>query len=247
MIKLVLLRHGESVWNKENKFTGWTDVGLSKKGIEEAKEAAKLLEKEGFEFDIAFTSVLKRATETLKIVLEDMRLEIPIKQSWRLNERHYGALQGLNKAETAREKGAEQVHIWRRSYDIRPPALGREDKRWPGNDPLYKDVPKSQLPVTECLKDTVERVLPYWNKEILPELKKGKKIIISAHGNSLRALVKYLDDVADDEIPKLNIPTGIPLIYEFDEAFNPVKHYYLGDKEKIEAAERKVRDQAKAR
>ena len=244
MIKLVLLRHGESTWNKANKFTGWTDVGLSKKGIEEAKEAGKILKKRGYKFDLAYTSVLKRATKTLDLALKELGIKIPVKYSWRLNERHYGALQGLNKAKTSEKIGHEQVHIWRRSYDVRPPPLTKKDKRWPGNDPLYKDVPKKYLPFTECLKDTVNRVLPYWKKEIIPNLKKGKKIIISAHGNSLRALVKYLDKIPDKDISNLNIPTGIPLIYEFDSKLKPIKHYYLGDKKKINVAINKVKNQA---
>jgi len=246
MIKLVLLRHGESTWNKENLFTGWTDVDLNKKGIEEAHESARLLKESGFTFDLAFTSVLVRATRTLDIVLKDMNLKIPIKQSWRLNERHYGALQGLNKAKTAKKYGEKKVHEWRRSYDIRPPALKKTDKRYPGNDPLYKDVYKKDLPTTECLKDTVERFLPYWHKTIVPELKKGKKIIISAHGNSLRALVKYLDNIPDEEIPKLNIPTGIPLIYELDDNLKPIRHYYLGDPKKVKKAMQSVANQGKA-
>lgn len=217
MIKLVLLRHGESVWNKENRFTGWTDVDLSEKGIEEAVKAGRLLKKNGFTFDLAFTSVLLRATKTLKIVLKEMNLEnIPVEKSWRLNERHYGALQGLNKTETAKKYSNEQVHKWRRSYDVRPPALTKDDERYVEGEPL-----------TECLKDTVERFLPYWQQSIAPEIKAGKKIIISAHGNTLRALVKYLDNISDEEIPNLNIPTGVPLVYELDENLKPVKHYFL--------------------
>lgn len=247
MVKLVLLRHGESTWNKSNKFTGWTDVGLSKKGREEAKEAGIILKKHGYEFDIAYTSVLKRATKTLEIALKEMKLKIPIKYTWRLNERHYGALQGLNKASTANKYGEQQVLIWRRSYDVRPPLLTKQDIRWPGHDILYKNVLKKDLPLGECLKDTVDRVLPYWKQEILPNLKKHKKIIISAHGNSLRALVKYLDKISDKDIPNVNIPTGIPLIYEFDSNFRPVKHYYLGDKAKIDSAINKVKNQAKSK
>lgn len=217
MIKLVLLRHGESVWNKENRFTGWTDVDLSEKGIAEAHEAGQLLKKNGFTFDLAFTSVLLRANKTLDIVLKEMNLEnIPVEKSWRLNERHYGALQGLNKAETAAKYGDEQVHKWRRSYDICPPALTKDDQRYREGEPL-----------TECLKDTVERFLPYWQESIVPEIKAGKKIIIAAHGNSLRALVKYLDNISDEEIPNLNIPTGVPLVYELDEDLKPIRHYYL--------------------
>lgn len=229
MIKLVLLRHGESVWNKENRFTGWTDVDLSERGVEEAHEAGRLLKAGGFEFDIAFTSVLKRATETLDICLREMgQSDVPVKRSWRLNERHYGALQGFNKAEMAAKEGEEQVQIWRRSYDVCPPALTKDDPRYPGNDPRYADVPEGDLPLTECLKDTVERFLPYWHEEIEPLLKAGKRVIISAHGNSLRALVKYLDGISDEEIPKLNIPTGVPLVYELDDNLRPIRHYYLG-------------------
>lgn len=246
MIKLVLLRHGESLWNKANKFTGWTDVGLTKKGEEEAHEAARLLLEGGYTFDVAFTSYLKRATHTLDIVLRDMELnDIPVKKSWRLNERHYGALQGLNKAETVEKEGEEQVHQWRRGYDVRPPALTKDDPRYPGHDPLYADIPEADLPVTECLKDTVERFLPYWHDEIEQELILGRKIIISAHGNSLRALVKYLDKVPDDEIAKLNIPTGVPLVYELDDELKPIKHYYLGNQEEIEARINRVKNQTK--
>lgn len=248
MIKLVLLRHGESTWNKENRFTGWTDVDLSEKGIEEARKAGKILEEEGFVFDIAFTSVLKRAVRTLWIVMEEMDLMwIPVVNSWRLNERHYGALQGLNKEETARKHGEEQVKIWRRSYDIQPPALKRNDPRYPGNDPKYRDLPKKDIPTTECLKDTVERFLPYWKKEIIPTMKKGKKVIIVAHGNSLRALVKYLDHIPDEDIVELNIPTGVPLVYELDKQLKPMRHYYLGDKAEILAATAKVANQGKAK
>jgi 2,3-bisphosphoglycerate-dependent phosphoglycerate mutase len=227
MIKLVLLRHGESVWNKENRFTGWTDVDLSEKGVAEAKQAGVALKEKGFTFDIAFTSVLKRAIGTLAIVLDEMTLkEIPVFKSWRLNERHYGALQGLNKAETARQYGAEQVAIWRRSYTIAPPSLTREDSRFPGHDPLYKDVNSDDLPLTESLKDTVARFLPYWHSTIEPLLREKKRILIVAHGNSLRALVKYLDAVSDEDIVKREIPTGVPLIYEMDEFLKPQKSYY---------------------
>ena len=233
-MKLVLLRHGQSIWNKKHMFTGWTDVDLSETGIKEAERAGKILKENNFEFDIAFTSYLKRAIKTIEIVLRVMKhKKIPIVKSWRLNERHYGALQGLTHAEMEKQVGREQVFIWRRSYDVRPPALTRDDKRWPGNDPLYKDVPKKELPFTECLKDTVERVMPYWEKRIVPELKKGKKIIISAHGNSLRALIKYLDNVSDEEITRLNIATGIPLIYELDSNLKPLKHYYLASEEEV--------------
>ena len=247
MIKLVLLRHGESTWNKENRFTGWTDVPLSKKGKEEAKKAGKVLKEEGYEFDIVFDSVLIRSHQTREIVLKEMNLKIPIKKSWRLNERHYGALQGLNKAETAEKYGEEQVKLWRRSYDVRPPALRKTDPMYPGRDPKYKDLSKKDLPLTECLKDTVKRVLPYWNETIVPELKKGKKVIIFAHGNSLRALVKYLNNVSDEEIAELNIPTGIPLVYELDDNLKPIKHYYLGSPEEIQKAMEAVKSQGKAK
>lgn len=228
MIKLVLLRHGESVWNKENRFTGWTDVELSEKGIEEAKTSGKLLRDGGFKFDLAYTSVLRRAINTLEIVLREMNLEnLLVKKSWTLNERHYGALQGLNKAETAEKYGDEQVHIWRRSYDIQPPALTKDDPRYPGNDPLYAGLSEAQLPLTECLKDTVERFLPYWDEEVRPQIEDGKNILIVAHGNTLRALVKYLDHISDEEITELNIPTGVPLVYELDDELKPIRHYYL--------------------
>ncbi|MFX1376962.1 MAG: 2,3-diphosphoglycerate-dependent phosphoglycerate mutase [Promethearchaeota archaeon] len=247
MYKLVLLRHGESIWNRENRFTGWTDVDLSEKGVEEAKEAAKLLKEEGFTFDIAFTSVLKRGIRTLWIVLDQMDLMwLPVYRSWRLNERHYGALQGFYKSKMALEVGEEQVLVWRRSYDIPPPALKTSDPRFPGNDKKYQDLKVEEIPLTECLKDTVERVLPYWHETIVPTIKSGKKVLISAHGNSLRALVKYLDNVSEDQIVKLNIPTGIPLIYELDEKVKPIKHYYLGDVEKIEEAIKAVADQGKS-
>lgn len=229
MIKLVLLRHGESVWNMENRFTGWTDVDLSEKGREEARRAGRLMKEAGFNFDLAFTSLLKRAIGTLEIVSNEMGLEnLTVKKSWRLNERHYGALQGLNKAETAEKYGDEQVHIWRRSYDIRPPALTKDDERYPGNDPVYRDMDERDLPLTECLKDTVVRFLPFWEDEIVPEIKSGKSVLIVAHGNSLRALVKHLDDVSDAAIVELNIPTGVPLVYELDENLKPIRHYYLG-------------------
>ena len=246
MIKLVLLRHGESIWNLENKFTGWTDVGLSDKGISEGHLAAESLKKEGFTFDVAYTSVLKRAIETLWIVLKGMDLMwIPVNRSWRLNERHYGDLQGLNKLETVKKFGEEQVLIWRRSYDIQPPELSKEDRRYPGNDPRYKDLNSEELPLAECLKDTVDRFLPYWHNEIVPSLKEGKKVIIAAHGNSLRALVKYLDNVSDEDILKLNIPTGIPLVYELDDDLKAVKHYYLGDPEVLKQAIESVAQQTK--
>ncbi|MFH1772188.1 MAG: 2,3-diphosphoglycerate-dependent phosphoglycerate mutase [Candidatus Omnitrophota bacterium] len=246
MYKVVLLRHGESVWNLENRFTGWTDVGLSEKGVKEAHEGSKWLLKQGYTFDIAYTSVLKRAIATLWIVLEDMDLMwIPVERCWRLNERHYGALQGLNKIETVEKFGDEQVLIWRRSYDIRPPVLTEDDQRYPGNDPRYKSLTRGQLPLTECLKDTVARFLPYWHDEIAPSILSGKRVLIAAHGNSLRALVKYLDDISDEDIVQLNIPTGIPLVYELDEDLNPLKHYYLGDPEIIEKAINSVKQQIK--
>ncbi|BBE30982.1 2,3-bisphosphoglycerate-dependent phosphoglycerate mutase [Tepiditoga spiralis] len=248
MYKLVLIRHGESQWNKENKFTGWTDVDLSEKGVEEAKEGGKVLKEEGFKFDIAYTSVLKRAIKTLNNVLEEMDLLwIPVYKSWRLNERHYGALQGLNKAETAKKHGEEQVKIWRRSYDIRPPVLELNDERHPALDPKYSALDTKMLPGAECLKDTVERFLPFWNDTIAPSIKEGKKVIIAAHGNSLRALVKYLDNMSDEEIISLNIPTGTPLVYELDENLNPIKKYYLGDQEKIKKAMESVANQGKAK
>jgi 2,3-bisphosphoglycerate-dependent phosphoglycerate mutase len=248
MYKLVLIRHGESVWNKSNQFTGWTDVDLSEKGVEEAINAGKLLKEEGYEFDIAYTSVLKRAIRTLYFTLyETDQLWIPVKKSWRLNERHYGALQGLNKSETAKKEGEEQVKIWRRSYDVQPPALSEDDERFPGKERKYQNLEKSLLPKTECLKDTVERFLPLWHEEIAPTIKSGKKVIISAHGNSLRALVKYLDNVSEEEIVGLNIPTGIPLVYELDENLKPIKHYYLGDQEEIKKKMNSVANQGKAK
>ena len=246
MHKLVLLRHGESTWNKENRFTGWTDVDLSEKGREEAKKAGILLKKEGFSFDLAFTSVLKRAIRTLWITLDEMDLMwIPVKNSYRLNERHYGALQGLNKSETAAKYGEEQVLIWRRSYDIRPPSLEKNDPRYPGIDPRYKNLKEKEIPLTECLKDTVSRFLPYWFDSIAPEIKANKKVIIAAHGNSLRALVKYLDNISDEAIVQLNIPTGIPLVYELDDDLKAVKNYYLGDQSEIAKAMAQVANQGK--
>ena len=231
MKRLVLLRHGESIWNKENRFTGWTDIDLSEKGIEEARQAGKVLRQDGFTFDIAYTSLLKRAIRTLWITLDEMDLMwIPVVRDWRLNERHYGALQGLNKAETAREYGEKQVHIWRRSYDIRPPALTEEDERHPVSDPRYKNISVDKLPLTESLKETVERFLPAWHGSIAPAIKQGLRVIIVAHGNSLRALVKCLDRVSDKKILRLTIPTGIPLVYELDDDLTPLKHYYLLDK-----------------
>lgn len=246
MYKLVLIRHGESEWNKKNLFTGWTDVDLTEKGIKEAEEGGKVLKEKGFNFDIAYTSVLKRAIRTLDIVLYEMDLMwIPVFKSYRLNERHYGALQGLNKAETTEKYGEEQVTLWRRSYDVPPPALSEDDERYPGHDPRYKDLSKEELPLTESLKSTVDRFIPYWIHVIAPTVKSGKKVVIAAHGNSLRALVKYLDEMSEEEIIKLNIPTGIPLVYELDENLKPIKHYYLGDQEAINAAINKVANQAK--
>ena len=248
MVKLVLLRHGESLWNKENRFTGWTDVDLTEKGIRESIEAGKILKKKGYTFDIAYTSVLKRGIRTLWHVLDEMDLMwIPVRRSWRLNERHYGALQGLNKSQTAKKHGEKQVQLWRRSYDIRPPALKKTDARYPGRDPRYKGLKKSEMPATECLKDTVHRFLPYWKREIAPTVKSGKKVLIAAHGNSLRALVKYLDNVPDEEIVHLNIPTGIPLVYELDKNLRPKKHYYLGDSAKIKKMMQSVANQGKAK
>ncbi|MCA6071454.1 MAG: 2,3-diphosphoglycerate-dependent phosphoglycerate mutase [Endomicrobium sp.] len=248
MYKVVLIRHGESVWNKENKFTGWTDVGLSEKGNEEALKAGEQLKKDGFTFDLAYTSVLSRAIKTLWNVLNAMDLVwIPVIKNWRLNERHYGALQGLNKAETAEKYGEGQVKIWRRSYDIPPLALDKNDERYPGKDARYAGLPKGELPLTECLKDTVARVAPYWEKEIIPQVKAGKKIIIAAHGNSLRALVKYLDNISDNDIVNLNIPTAMPLVYELDENLKPIKNYYLGDPEAVKKAMESVVNQGKAK
>jgi 2,3-bisphosphoglycerate-dependent phosphoglycerate mutase len=246
MYKLVLLRHGESVWNKENRFTGWIDVGLSDRGVEEAKESGRVLLKEGFVFDVAYTSVLKRAIKTLWLVQEEMDLMwIPIHHSWRLNERHYGGLQSLNKAETVEKHGMEQVKIWRRSYDVPPPALTPESPYYPGRDPRYAGVPKEELPLTECLKDVVARFLPYWHGTLAPAVQAGQRVIIAAHGNSLRALVKYLDNIPDEEIVGLNIPTGIPLVYELTRDLKPIKHYYLGDPERVQAAIQSVADQLK--
>jgi len=248
MLRLVLLRHGESVWNKENRFTGWTDVDLSEKGLEEAREAGRLMAAEKFEFDMAFTSVLKRAIRTEWIALGEMdQMWIPEYKSWRLNERHYGALQGLNKAETAAEHGEGQVKIWRRSYDIPPPPLTPDDPRHPSRDRRYADIPPEELPLTESLKDTVNRFLPYWHEAIAPRIKAGSKVLITAHGNSLRALVKYLDNVADDEIVELNIPTGVPLVYLLNENLKPLQHYYLGDPDAIKKAEAAVANQGKAK
>jgi len=248
MYKLVLVRHGQSVWNLENRFTGWTDVDLSDQGRQEALDGGKLLREAGFTFDVAYTSVLKRAIRTLWTVLDQMDLMwIPVHRTWRLNERHYGALQGLNKAETAEKHGADQVHVWRRSYDTPPPALAADDARSPRNERRYDDLGDDELPLTECLKDTVQRMLPLWFDTIAPQVKAGKRVIIAAHGNSLRALVKYLDDISDEEIPALNIPTGIPLVYELDDDLKPIKHYYLGDPEAAAKAAAAVANQAKSK
>ena len=248
MYKVVLLRHGESTWNKENRFTGWTDVDLSEKGLVEAKKAGEVLKKEGYTFDVAYTSVLKRAIRTLWITLDELDLMwIPVIRNWRLNERHYGALQGLNKAETAKKYGEDQVQIWRRSYDTQPPALKKSDERYPGNDPRYANLTEAELPLTECLKDTVARFMPYWSETIAPTIKDGKKVLIAAHGNSLRALVKYLDNISEEEITGLNIPTGIPLVYELNDDLKPIKHYYLGDPDEIAKAAAAVANQGKAK
>ena len=248
MKKLVLLRHGESSWNKENRFTGWTDVDLSEKGVGEAKQAGLVLKREGFVFDLAYTSVLKRAIRTLWLTLDEMDLIwIPVYNSWRLNERHYGALQGLNKSETALKYGEEQVLIWRRSYDIAPPALEKNDPRYPGLDSRYKDLKPKELPLTECLKDTVARFLPFWHKTIAPAVKSDKRVIIAAHGNSLRALVMYLDNISEAKIINLNIPTGLPLVYELNDNLKPIKSYYLGDPEQVQKAMEAVANQGKAK
>lgn len=248
MHKVVLLRHGESTWNKENRFTGWTDVDLSEKGIQEAHQAGQTLKKEGYTFDIAYTSVLKRAIRTLWITLDEMDLMwIPVIRNWRLNERHYGALQGLNKAETAQKFGEEQVKIWRRSYDIQPPALEKSDERFPGKDPRYSDLNDNELPLTECLKDTVARFVPYWEEIITTSIKQRKNVLITAHGNSLRALVKYLDNIPEKEIVELNIPTGIPLVYELDDNLKSIRSYYLGNPEEIAKAAAAVANQGKAK
>ncbi len=248
MTKLVLLRHGESIWNKENLFTGWYDVDLSEQGKAEAKRAGELLKAEGFTFDVAFTSVLKRAIRTLWIAMDEMDLLwVPVERSWRLNERHYGALQGLNKAQTAEKYGDEQVLIWRRSYDVPPPPLEETDPRYPGFDRRYAGLSKFDLPKTECLKDTVARFLPYWHETIAPIIKSGKRVIIAAHGNSLRALVKYLDNISDEDIVGLNIPTGAPLVYELDDDLKPIKNYYLGDADEIARRAAAVAAQGKAK
>ncbi len=245
MPKLVLLRHGESAWNRENRFTGWTDVDLSPRGVDEAVEAGRLLKEAGFVFDVAYTSVLKRAIRTLYLALETLdQLWIPDEKSWRLNERHYGALQGLNKAETAAKHGEAQTKIWRRSYDIPPPPLTVDDPRHPSHDPRYAELKPEELPLTESLKDTVARFLPYWHDTIAPAIRAGRRVLIAAHGNSLRALVKYLDDVTDSAIVELNLPTGIPLVYELDDRLKPIRHYYLGDPEAAAAAAKRVADQS---
>lgn len=231
MPKLVLVRHGQSIWNLENKFTGWTDVGLSDKGVKEAIDAGKTLKKLGYTFDVAYTSLLKRAQDTLNIILKELDLNIEINKTYKLNERHYGALQGLNKDETRQKYGEEQVRLWRRSAEVRPPALTKDDPRYPGNDPIYKDIPESKLPLTENLVDTIKRVVSYYESTIIPDLILGKKIIIVAHGNSLRGLVKYLDNLSDEEVMDLEIPTGVPLVYELDDNLKPIKHYYLKDED----------------
>ncbi|HEX8601797.1 MAG TPA: 2,3-diphosphoglycerate-dependent phosphoglycerate mutase [Pseudoduganella sp.] len=248
MYKIVFMRHGESTWNLENRFTGWTDVDLTEKGVSEAKAAGDVLKREGYTFDLCYTSVLKRAIRTLWLTLDEMDLMyLPVRNDWRLNERHYGALQGLDKGETAAKFGDKQVLVWRRSYDIPPPSLEEGDDRTSFNDARYAGLPKEQIPLTECLKDTVARVLPAWNEEIAPQIKAGKKILISAHGNSLRALIKMLDGISDEEIVGLNIPNGQPLVYELDADLKPIRHYYLGDAEAIAAAQAAVANQGKAK
>jgi 2,3-bisphosphoglycerate-dependent phosphoglycerate mutase len=248
MYKVVLLRHGESTWNMENRFTGWTDVDLSEKGLVEAHRAGQVLKAGGYVFDVAYTSVLKRAIRTLWITLDELdQMWIPVHNSWRLNERFYGALQGLNKAETAEKFGEQQVKLWRRSYDVPPPAMTTEDPRFPGHDPRYKSLDPKDLPVTECLKDTVIRFVPYWVDTIGPAVKSGQRVIVAAHGNSLRALVKYLDNIPDEEIVELNIPTGVPLVYELDDNLQPLTHYYLGDAEEVRKAQEAVAKQGKVK
>jgi 2,3-bisphosphoglycerate-dependent phosphoglycerate mutase len=245
---MVLLRHGESEWNRENRFTGWTDVPLSEKGVSEARAAGAQMKRDGFSFDRAFTSVLKRAIKTLWLALEEMdEMYVPTDFSWRLNERHYGALQGLNKAETAKKYGDDQVKIWRRSYDVRPPLLEPDDERYPGGDPRYKSLAPDEIPAGECLADTVARVVPYWEDIVVPEIRSGRRVIIAAHGNSLRALVKHLDRVSDAEILELNIPTGVPLVYELDASMNPLSRRYLGDQDAIAAAAAAVANQGKSK
>jgi 2,3-bisphosphoglycerate-dependent phosphoglycerate mutase len=248
MYKLVLVRHGQSTWNLENRFTGWTDVGLTEQGVSEAHDAGRMLREEGYTFDVAYTSVLRRAIKTLWIVLEEMGLEwIPVYRAWQLNERHYGSLQGLNKAEMAEKFGEEQVHIWRRSYDVPPPSLEMDDERHPRFDPRYADLKPEQVPSTESLKITLERVLPYWHSTLAPAIQSGQRVLVAAHGNSLRAMVKYLDNVSEGEITGLNIPTGIPLVYELDGDLKPVEHYYLGDPEAVAKAAAAVAAQGKAK
>ncbi|NJS35494.1 MAG: 2,3-diphosphoglycerate-dependent phosphoglycerate mutase [Brachymonas sp.] len=247
MYTLVLIRHGESTWNLENRFTGWTDVDLTDTGVAQAKQAGQLLKDSGYEFDVAYTSVLKRAIRTLFLALDEMdRTWLPVMKHWRLNERHYGALQGLNKAETAKKFGDEQVLIWRRSYDTPPPALEAIDPRSERSDTRYAKLQPSQIPLTECLKDTVERVIPFWNESIAPAIKAGKRIVVAAHGNSIRALIKYLDGISDTDIVNLNIPNGIPLVYELDADLKPIRHFYLGDSEKAAKAAAAVASQGKA-
>ena len=246
MKKLVLLRHGESTWNKENRFTGWTDVDLSEKGVQEATAAGRTMKEAGLVFDVAYTSVLKRAIKTLWLSLEQMdQMWIPVYNTWRLNERHYGALQGLNKAETAARHGMEQTHIWRRSYDVPPPALTPDDPRHPSHDPRYAGLSPADLPLTECLKDTVARFLPYWHEVVAPAVKSGQRVLIAAHGNSLRALIKYLDNIPDADIVELNVPTGIPLVYELNDDLTPIRHYYLGNQDAIQKAAEAVANQLK--
>ena len=248
MHKLVLVRHGESTWNKENRFTGWTDVDLTEVGVQEAHEAGQSLRKNGYVFDLAYTSVLKRAIRTLWLMLAELdQMWIPIHNSWRLNERHYGALQGLNKSETASKYGEKQVLLWRRSYDVRPPALAETDERYPALDLRYKELDEKDIPRCESLKDTIDRFLPYWHETIAPSIMSGKSVIVSAHGNSLRALVKYLDNVSETAIMELNIPTGIPLVYELNDDLTPIKHYYLGDQGKVRKAMESVAAQGKAK
>ena len=248
MYKVVLLRHGESTWNQENRFTGWTDVDLSEKGLTEARRAGQVLKQEGYTFDVAYTSLLKRAIRTLWITQDELDLLwIPVHKTWRLNERHYGALQGLNKAETAAQYGDQQVLVWRRSYNIPPPALSAEDERYPGHDPRYAELSPAELPLTECLEDTVTRFLPYWHETIAPAIQLGQRVIVAAHGNSLRALVKYLDHVSEEAIVELNIPTGVPLVYELNPDLSPIRSYYLGDAEEIRKAAEAVAKQGKAK
>ena len=248
MYKVVLLRHGQSQWNLENRFTGWHDVDLTEQGQAEARAAGQVLKENGFVFDKAYSSLLKRAIRTLWLALEELdQVWLPVRRDWRLNERHYGALQGLNKAETAEKHGEDQVLIWRRSYDVPPPPMKKDDEGYAGNDIRYADVPEADIPLTECLKDTVDRFLPYWHETIAPDIKAGKRVIIAAHGNSLRALVKYLDDLSEEEVLKLNIPTGMPLVYELDANLKPIKNYYLGDEEAVKAAMDAVANQGKAK